>query len=157
MELVSLVVGVISVGFSVYAVYVSKTARNAVNEAMRNRNTQDDLGRLRELIILLHEAKSAVTPWIAGGSSEARAGRAQQTDLATLTRAIDVLRTKAPLDAPASIKSRITRSAKILDEQFRNIAEGTTNEDCWKNALSELQLIIPKLEQFERQVRDAQV
>lgn len=157
MELVSLIVGVFSVGFSAYAVYVSKTARNAVNEAMRSRNTQDDLGRLRELIIVLHEAKSAVTPWIAGGSSDTRAGRAQSHDLATLHRAVDALRTKAPLDLSAPIKSRITRSSNILDEQFRIIAEGTINEDCWRNALSELQLIIPKLEQIERQVRDAQV
>ena len=105
----------------------------------------------------LHAAKDAVNPWVVGMPQEMRQGRNQVDDLGQLNRAVDVLRTRAPHGADEGVRRRITKSANLLDKQFKAIADGESNDDHWKTALSELQLIIPKLEQAEREMKDNQI
>lgn len=157
MEIFSLVLTLIGLGISGWALVKAESAKAAVERAVGSRNFQDDLERLQKLISALVDAKISVTPWVTGMPQDMRIGRNQTEDLAKLNQSVDSLRTQAPLGASESLKRRIAKSAKQLDDCFRNIAEGQSNEDFWKAAQSELQLIIPRLEQEEREMKDRQI
>ncbi len=161
MELLAFLITIIGtpigIGISLVAMARANNAKMAVAKALGDRNTQDDLVRLRGLLVSLIEAKEAVSPWVSGMPPEQRQGRIQEEDLAKLHSAVDQLRTKSPIGAPEGLRRRISKSANVLDNEFRAIAEGESNEDHWKAALSEIQQMIPKLEQAEREIRDNQI
>lgn len=157
MEIVSLILTVVSLGISGWALHKADTARIAVENALGSRNAQDDLARIQRLIASLMEAKDAVMPWITGMPPALRLGRSEVEDLAKLNQAVDNLRTKGPLSVDEPLRRRIVKSANQLDQCFRGIAEGSSNQDHWKAAQSELQLIIPRLEQEERKMKDVQI
>jgi hypothetical protein len=157
LTLSGLAISVFGVGISVVAYNKADDAKKAVQNALKKRNEGEDLMRLRNLIAAMEAAKEAVTPWISGMPHDRRTGRVQQDDLSKLSETIDALRTKLPLDIEDNMQKRITKSAKILDEEFNFIANPTDNHDHWKTALTEIQSMIPILEKLERSSRDAQI
>jgi hypothetical protein len=157
MEIVSFILTVLGFVISGLAYFKSESAKQAVDKLISRRNAHDDLDRLRLLIAQLEGAKASVSPWVQGMSQERRQGRSQADDLQKLSETVDFLRTKAPIDLDAKLSARIRKSASILDREFGAIVTPTDNHDHWKAALSEIQLIIPVLEQAERKRRDAQV
>jgi hypothetical protein len=157
LTLFGLVISAVGVGISVVAYRKADDAKKAVQNALKKRNEGEDLMRLRNLIAAMEAAKEAVTPWISGMPNVRRTGRVQQDDLSKLSETIDALRTKVPLDIEDNMQKRITKSATILDKEFNFIANPTDNQDHWKNALTEIQSMIPILEKLERSSRDAQI
>lgn len=157
MEIFSLVLTIIGLAISAAAYLKADDAKKAVQKVLRKRNADEDLKRLRDLIVAMEAAKEAVTPWIAGMPHDRKTGRDQQDDLTKLSETIDCLRTKAPLDLEDAMHKRIKRSATVLDKEFNSITNPVDNQDHWKAALSEIQLMIPRLEQLERSMKDAQV
>lgn len=157
MEFISLGLTILGLGISGAAYWKADNAKKAVQKVLTKRNADDDLRRLHNLISVMEIAKEAVSPWVSGMPQDRRTGRDQQDDIAKLTETIDCLRTKAPLSIEDAIKRRIERSANLLDEEFKEISNPTDNRDHWKAALSEIQLMIPKLEQLERVMRDAHI
>lgn len=157
MEVISLVLTVFGLAISGAAYLKADDAKKAVRNALRKRNADEDLQRLRDLVVVMEAAKEAVAPWVAGMPQDRRTGRDQQDDLARLSETVDALRTKSPLDLEAALQRRIKKSASILDKEFKEITTPSDNNDHWKAALSEIQLMIPKLEQLERSMRDDQI
>lgn len=157
MDIISLVLTVIGLAISGAAYLKADDAKRAVQNALKKRNADEDLKRLRDLVFTMEAAKEAVAPWVDGMPHDRRTGRDQQDDLAKLSETIDVLRTKAPLDLEDVVQRRIKKSATVLDKEFKEITSPTDNQDHWKAALSEIQLMIPRLEQLERSMRDAQI
>jgi len=156
-DYISLLLTIVGLVISGVAYLKADDAKKAVQKALKRRNSDEDLQRLRNLIAAMEAAKEAVAPWVAGMPHDRRTGRDQQDDLAKLSEAIDVLRTKAPLDLEDAEQRRIKKSATVLDKEFKEIGHPTDNQDHWKAALSEIQLMIPRLEQLERSMRDAQI
>jgi hypothetical protein len=157
METISFILTILGFGVSGLAYLKAKSAKEAVNALINRRNAHDDLERLRLLIAQLDGAKTSVAPWVQGMSQDRRLGRNQADDLHKLGETVDCLRTRAPIDLEAKLTTRIKKSASILDREFQAIVTPPDNQDHWKAALSEIQLIIPVLEQAERKMRDAQV
>ncbi|MGJ8546328.1 MAG: hypothetical protein ACSHWZ_12865 [Sulfitobacter sp.] len=157
MDIISLVLTVFGLAISGAAYWKADDAKKAVQKALKKRNADEDLKRLRDLIVVMETAKEAVTPWVSGMPHDRRTGRDQPDDLAKLSTAIDCLRTRAPLDLENAIQRRTKKSATVLDKEFNEITNPTDNKDHWKAALSEIQLMIPRLEQLERSMRDAQI
>ncbi len=157
MDVISLLLTMLGLAVSGAAYWKADNAKNAVQSALKKRNTDEDLKRLRNLIVMLEGAKDAVAPWVTGMPDDRRIGRNQQDDLEKLNETIDVLRTRAPLDIEGAVKRRITKSATVLDSELNEITNPTDNQDHWKAALSEIQSMIPRLEQLERSMRDAQI
>jgi hypothetical protein len=157
MEVISLALSFLSLAISGAAYWKADDAKKATQSTLKKRNADEDLKRLRDLIMMMEGAKEAVAPWVAGMPDNRRTGRNRQDDLAKLNGTIDCLRTRAPLDIEKAVKRRIAKSATVLDREFNDIAGSTDNQDHWRAALSEIQLMIPKLEQLERSMRDAQI
>jgi len=157
MDIISLVLTIFGLGISGAAYWKADDAKKAVQKVLKKHNADEDLKRLRYLIITMEAAKEAVTPWIASMPHDRRTGRDQQDDLAKLGETIDCLRTKAPLDLEDAVQRRIKKSATVLDNELNLITNPTDNQDHWKAALSEIQLMIRRLEQLERSIRDAQI
>ena len=157
MDIISLVLAIFGLAISGAAYRKADDAKKAVQNALKKRNTDEDLKRLRDLVVIMEAAKEAVAPWVDGMPHDRRTGRDQQNDLAKLNDTIDVLRTKAPLELEGAVQRRIKKSATVLDNEFKEITNPTGNQDHWKAALSEIQLMIPMLEQLERSMRDAQI
>lgn len=157
MDIISLMLTIFGLAISGAALWKADNAKKAVQEALKRRNSDEDLQRLRDLIAILESAKESVAPWVAGMPQDRRTGRNQQDDLAKLTEAIDALRTKAPLNIDEANKRRVKKSATVLDNEFKEIANPSDNQDHWKAALSEIQLMIPRLEKLERSMRDAHI
>lgn len=157
MDVISLALTILGLAISGAAYWKADDAKKAVQNALKKRNADDDLKRLRELIMIMEGAKEAVAPWVTGMPVDRRTGRNQQDDLAKLNGTIDCLRTRAPLGIEDAEQRRIKKSATVLDKEFAEITNPTDNRDHWKAALSEIQLMIPKLEQLERSMRDAQI
>jgi hypothetical protein len=156
MEIVSFILTILGFVVSGLAYLKAESAREAVDRLISRRNAHDDLDRLRALIARLEGAKTAVSPWVLGLSQDRRLGRNQADDLSQLSETIDCMRTKSPIDIDAKLNARIKKSATILDREFQAIVTPPDNQDHWKAALSEIQLVIPMLEQAERKMRDAQ-
>ncbi|MBL4918006.1 hypothetical protein [Szabonella alba] len=157
MDIISLMLTVFGLVISGAAYWKADDAKKAVQTVLKKRNADEDLRRLRNLIATMEAAKEAVAPWTAGMPLDRRTGRDQQDDLAKLGETIDCLRTKAPLDLEDAVQRRIKKSATVLDNELNSIVNPTDNQDHWKAALSEIQLMIPRLEQLERSIRDAQI
>ena len=157
MEFASIAISVLGLGLSVWALYTAYTAKMAVDDTLIRRNTHDDFERLHDLIIALKAAKDAARPWVSSASTNLHSGREVAKDIDQLYVAIDSLRTQAPIGANQSLKSRIKKSANTLDEQFKKITDRDNKDDPWKSVLSELQLILPRLEQAKRDLRDGQI
>ena len=157
MDVISLLLTSLGLAISGAAYWKADNAKKAVQSALKKRNTDEDLRRLRNLIVMLEGAKEAVAPWVTGVPDDRRTGRDQRDDLEKLNEAIDCLRTRAPLDIEDAVKRRITKSAAVLDNELNEIMRPTDNQDHWKAALSEIQSMIPRLEQLERSMRDAQI
>ena len=155
-DVISLALTILGLVISGAAYWKANDAKKAVQNTLKKRNADEDLKRLRDLIVKMEGAKEAVAPW-AGMLEDRRTGRNQQNDLAKLSETIDCLRTRAPLDIEEAVQRRIKKSATVLDKAFNEITNSTDNQDHWKAALSEIQLILPKLEQLERSMRDAQI
>lgn len=157
MDYISLLLTIVGLVVSGAAYLKADDANRAVQKALKRRNSDEDLQRLRNLIATMEAAKEAVAPWVAGMPHDRRIGRNQQDDLAKLSETIDFLRTKAPLELEDADQRRIKKSATVLDKELKEIGNSTDNQDHWKAALSEIQLMIPRLEQLERSMRDAQI
>lgn len=157
MEILSLVLTLVGLGISGAAWMKAKSAKEAVGKALDDRNAHDDLERIRSLSSSINDAKDAVSPWVTGMPIEQRQGRNKEEDLAQLSAVVDKLRTKSPLGANSDLNNRILQSADVLDKQFNVIGGGASDENHWKVALSEIQQIIPRLEQAERETRDKQI
>jgi hypothetical protein len=157
MELISMVLGLIGVIISGTAYYKADTAKKAVDRMISRRNTYEDLDRLKSLIRCLKAAQEAVGPWRSGISSNRRMGRNQEDDLSQLGETVDHLRTKSPLELDAKLGRIIKKSASVLEKEFNEIARLTDNQDHWKAAHSEIQVMIRKLEQVERKMWDGQL
>jgi hypothetical protein len=157
MEFISLALTLFGLAISGVAYRKADNAKMAVENALKKRNVDEDLMRLRDLIVAMESAKEAVAPWTTGMPLDRQTGRVQQDDLAKLSETIDFLRTKAPLDLEEAMQKRIKKSAAVLDKEFNLISNPTDNQDHWKAVLSEIQLMIPKLEQLERSIRDSQI
>jgi hypothetical protein len=157
MDVMSLLLTIIGLVISGIAYWKADDAKKAVQKALERRNSDEDLQRLRNLIAVMEAAKEAVSPWVAGMPPDRTTGRDQPDDLAKLSETIDLLRTKAPLDLKEAEQRRIKKSATVLDKEFKEITNPTDNQDHWKAALSEIQLMIPRLEQLERSIRDTQI
>lgn len=157
MDIISIFLTIIGLVISGAAYFKADDAKKAVQRVLKKRNADEDLKRLRDLVATMEVAKEAVTPWIAGMPSERRVGRNQEDDLAKLGDTVDCLRTKAPLDLEDAMQRRIKKSASVLDKELNSIRSSTDNQDHWKTALSEIQSMIPRLEQLERSTRDDQI
>ncbi len=157
MDIISLLFTIFGLLISGLAYLKADDAKKAVQKALNKRNADEDLQRLRSTIVVMEAAKEAVAPWVVGMPQDRRTGRDQQDDIATLSEAIDCLRTKAPLDFDDNQQRRIKKSATMLDRALNEITNQNDNKDHWKAALSEIQLMIPRLEQLERSIRDIQV
>lgn len=157
MDYISLLLTIVGLVISGVAYLKADDAKKAVQNALKRRNSDEDLQRIRKLIAAMEVAKEAVAPWVAGVPHDRRTGRDQKDDLAKLSETVDFLRTKAPLDLDDAEQRRIKKSATVLDKAFKEIGTPTDNQDHWKAALSEIQLMIPRLEQLERSMRDAQI
>jgi hypothetical protein len=157
MDIISLLLTIVGLVISGAAYWKADDAKKAVQNTLKRRNSDEDLQRLRDLIVVMEAAKEAVAPWITGMPHDRRTGRDKQDDLGKLSATIDCLRTKAPLDLDDAEQRRIKKSATVLDKEFKEIINPTDKEDPWKAALSEIQLMIPRLEQLERSIRDAQI
>lgn len=157
MEIFSLLLTIFGLGISGAAYLKADDAKMAVQNALWKRNIDEDLDRLRKLIAIMESAKEAVSPWVEGMPQDRRTGRDQKDDLAKLNETIDALKTKAPLEIDEAEQRRIKKSAQVLDNEFREITAPTDNQDHWKAALSEIQLMIPRLEKLERSMRDSQI
>jgi len=156
-DYISLLLTIVGLLISGVAYLKADDAKKAVQKALKRRNSDEDLQRLRNLIAAMEAAKEAVAPWVAGMPHDRRTGRDKQDDLAKLSETIDFLRTKAPLELEDAEQRRIKKSATVLDKELKEIGNPTDNQDHWKAALSEIQLMIPRLEQLERSIRDAQI
>ena len=157
MDVISLALTILGLAISGAAYWKADDAKKAIQDTLKKRNADEDLKRLRNLIVMMEVAKEAVAPWVAGMPDDRRIGRNQPDDLAKLNGTIDCLRTRAPLDIEEALQRRIKKSATVLDKEFNEITNPTDNQDHWKAALSEIQLMIPRLEQLERSMRDAQI
>lgn len=105
----------------------------------------------------MQSVKDAVSPWVKGMPAAARQGRDRSVDLAQLGEAVDQLRTGAPMECSEKLQRQISLSADKLDIQFQALGENNKAEEHWKSAHSEIQLILPRLEQAERKMRDDQI
>jgi hypothetical protein len=157
MDIISLILTIIGLIISGAAYWKADDAGKAVQNSIRKRNVDEDLRRIRDLIVALEAGKEAVSPWVSGMPLDRRIGRNQQDDLAKLSETVDRLRTKAPLELDDAMQRRISKSATLLDKEFNLIANPVDNLDHWKAAQSEIQLMIPKLEQLERSMKDSQI
>lgn len=157
MDIFSLVLTIFGLVISGAAYWKADDAKIAVQNALRKRNVDEDLRRLRDLISVLEVAKEAIAPWVSGIPEDRRIGRDRQSDLVKLNETIDCLRTRAPLDLEDPMLRRIKKSAEVLDGELSEITNPTDNQDHWKAALSEIQSMIPRLEKLERSMKDTQI
>ena len=157
MDVISLSLTIFSLLISGAAYWKADDAKKAIQNALKRRNSDEDLQRLRNLISIMETAKEAVAPWVAAVPRDRRIGRDQKNDLTKLNETIDAIRTKAPLDLEDAEQRRIEKSATVLDNAFKEITNPTDTRDHWKAALSEIQLMLPRLEKLARSMRDAQI
>ena len=66
MDIISLVLTICGLAISGAAYWKADDAKKAVQKALKKRNADEDLKRLRDLIVVMETAKEAVTPWVSG-------------------------------------------------------------------------------------------
>ena len=104
MDVISLALTILGLAISGAAYWKADDAKKAIQDTLKKRNADEDLKRLRNLIVMMEVAKEAVAPWVAGMPDDRRIGRNQPDDLAKLNGTIDCLRTRAPLDIEAAMQ-----------------------------------------------------
>lgn len=154
MELISFVLTIVGFGMSGYAIYQAKTARDIANSIIGKKNRQEDSDRLKTLIVTLNIAKDAAMRRQGGAPEFLSAGHDPAHDLQALRYAHDALKTKLPFSFDETLRSVVEVSAEELQKALENIDNIGANRDGWKDALSTLQTLIPRLEQEERKLRD---
>jgi hypothetical protein len=148
------VLNAIGLGLSVYAAWAATSARTAATKAaaavVAKKNEQEDWDRLKALIACLSIAKDAAMRRQGGAPEFMSAGHDRSRDLQALRDAHDALLTRLPFDITNDLKTDARNAADELVRALQNIEDVGANRDGWRDALSTLQILIPRLEQEER-------
>ncbi len=137
--------------------FSKKAANDAATKVIAKKNEQEDRERLRSLIATLGAAKDAAMRRQRGVPESMSAGHDRDLDLQSLRFAHDALLTKLPLDLAEEIHADAGNATGELEVALSNVEGVGANRDGWKDALSTLQVLIPRLEQEERRRRDQEL
>ncbi|WP_417582899.1 hypothetical protein [Pelagibacterium sp.] len=148
MEIAGFIISIIGVGISAWALWQADYAKKAVDRVILKGDEQRDRDKARELSKILGQAKSAALGRRRTASRPASAGRDMQSDLHMLEQAQDALAT-TKLVNDASISSDLDVAAMELKAALVAIHQNG-KRDGWEDAFGALQVVIPKVELFER-------
>lgn len=154
MEIVSLLVSVIGLGVSVWAVVKARSAQGMAQAVIDQKNQQEDNERLRELVRILVAAKAATMRRIDNAPKSIAAGRTLQADIRALRDAQDALKARFPLSLDGKTRLEADNAASELEAAIQAISNQQGSDEGWRSALAILQIAIPRLEQEERALRD---
>lgn len=157
MDVLSLVLTIVGLAISGMAFLKAKSARDAVNAVVGRHNEQIDRDRLRGLVEKLTAAKEAAKRRRAGAANFLSTGRSLEVDLHILQEADDALKTGLPFEVEGDLAADLRGAAEEIGKALETIADHTANRDGWKDALSTLQVIVPRLEQAERDRRNREL
>lgn len=158
MDPVSILIGLLGLGMSGYAIITAKSAKQAASQAVQRKDDQEDREYLKDLIIALVEAKNSAKRRESGALEIKSAGHSSELDIYHLSEAHDKLCTALPLSFGNELKATVDAAAAELKAALNAIQNPTTsNRDGWKDALSILQTLIPRLRQEERQMKNKEI
>ena len=145
---------------SIYAAFAAKSAHQAATEAaasvISKKNQQEDTDRLKALLAAIRAAKDAAMRRQAGAPESLSAGHDRSHDIQSLRTAHDALMTGLPLDFD-NLSGDAQSAADEISKGLQNIEDVGANRDGWKDCLSTLQILLPRLEQEERRQRDQEL
>ena len=158
MDYVAILLSLASVAFSFLAFKKAKSAIMMAKTVIRRKNEQEDSWRLKEVITALNLAKEAAKRNEKSASTHRSAGHPKQQDkqqdIDCLREAQDALRTKLPISWSVEQRYKTNAAARDIDIALTEIDNKYATRDGWKDALSTLQIVIPRLEQEERKIKD---
>ena len=145
-------------GVSVYALIAASSAKRAAREAaegvVKKKDQKEDSDRLHELIASLMTAKDVAMRRQRGAPAQLSAGQDSDQDLHRLRIANDHLVTRLPAKLADEVRVDTRNASTELSKAIQNIQDAT-GRDGWKDALTTLQVLIPRLEQEERRQSNA--
>lgn len=153
MDYISLALGVIGTLVSVFAYFKAKSAKEAVDAVVERHAEQVNYDKLNVLLQKLNNAKDAAKRRRADAEQFLSAGYSIEMDRHLLYEAEDMLRTGLPLEFHDTVSFDLSASADQIARAIEDI-KNCTDRDGWKDALSTLQTIIPRLEQIDREFRN---
>ncbi|OJF93979.1 hypothetical protein AX761_19475 [Rhizobium sp. 58] len=148
-------------GLSIFAALTAKSARQAATEAaasvVSKKNQQEDTDRLKALLLAVRAAKDTAMRRQVGAPEVLSAGHDISHDIQALRTAHDALVSGLPLDFEDGLQSDAQSAADEISKGLNNIEDVGANRDGWKDCLSTLQVLLPRLEQEERRQRDQEL
>ena len=93
-------IGLISIGISVLALYKASSANRAVSEVIERKDNQEDLVRLRNVISTLNAAKETCMGRTNLSDELRRAGIRDNQALTSLSDAVDALKFTTVMERP---------------------------------------------------------
>lgn len=157
MEIFSFVLTIVGFGLSISAYFKATSVESAVTAVITRRNEQLDRDRLLALLAKLNAAKEAAKRRRDGAPSAMTSGHSLEVDLHLLHEADDALKTSLPLKLENTLAYDLSGASEEISQAVATIAQPGANRDGWKDALSTLQIIIPRLEQVEREVSNKEL
>jgi hypothetical protein len=149
----SLLVSAAGLVVSIWALYKAQNAKQAVDRAIAKGADQEVRDKVRDLLAVLMEAKKAAMGHRAGASRASSAGRVYSRDLQSLEIAQDFVRTTLVAGSDQRLQSALDATANELATSIRSITTTSAERDGWSDAHSALQLIIPRLEKLESELK----
>ena len=157
MDVASLILTIVGLCVSGLAYLKAKSAKDAVDFVVGRRNEQVDRDRLRQLMEKLSAAKEAAKRRWAGAPVFLSAGYSPETDLHFLQEADDALKTSRPFEVERGLTDDLRDASKDIEQAVATIANQDPDRDGWKDALSTLQTIIPRLDQADRDIHNKEL
>jgi hypothetical protein len=153
MEIINLLLGVLGTGIAVWSLVTARSAKAIAQSVILRRNRHEDGDRLRELIRILRASQIVVSHWQFARPQ----GRHSARDIPEILAAVNALKTNLPIGADEILISKADSASEMLSEAMAAVNVSPADYGAWRNALSALQIIIPYLEQVERNFRDTNV
>ena len=155
MEITSLIISVIGILLSIFALTRANSARKAARSVLESKDNEEDRQRLRELIATLNDVKGITLRKRGSGNVLQNIGLKDTEAITRLTEAEDALRTKLPIDWSQDKRATIESAATDIHAAIETIRSGVNAAEGWQNAVVALQRVIPHLEREERRLTNA--
>lgn len=141
---------IVGLGLAIWAMVIAGGAKRAVAKVVSRSSDQEARDKAKALMKTLQDARDAAMGRKRGASRAASVGRSVSTDLHMLELAQDALATTT-LISDAAVVVDLRAAAVELEKAHTNISAGDAAErDGWADALAALQVVLPKVEDFER-------
>ena len=154
--ILSLIFSAVGIGISLFALFKAINAQDMGDLISLRHSERQSSDELRKLIDKLSLAKDAAKRRRAVASRFLSSGYSEEMDVHLLHEADDALKTVSHTEMEGALLVEVRKAATEMERAVADVAQNNSYRDGWQDALSTLQVIIPRLEGAEREMKQSQ-